>query len=199
MAKKREKKGKKARKAEKKAARKARKAARSARPKRTVRKAKPAKAGRKAAPRPKTAAPKAKAAQPAQQPRRQPESLRLRSVAPSFTVSDIHESTAYYRDVLGFQVGEHWEEDGRLKGVELVAGAVRLWLGQDDWKKGTDRVKGQGFRIAFETAQDIDMLAERVRAAGGVLTEGPKGQSWGGRYFAVRDPDGFLITFSSGL
>lgn len=197
MAKKKGKKGKKARKAEKKAARKARKAKKSARTKRPARTGKVARP-RRAAPKPK-AAPTPKATPPGLTPRRQPESLRLRAATPSFTVSDIHESTAYYRDVLGFQVGEHWEEDGRLKGVELVAGAARIWLGQDDWKKGTDRVKGQGFRIGFETAQDIDTLAERVRAAGGVLADGPKDQSWGGRYFTVSDPDGFLISFSSGL
>lgn len=193
MAKNKGKKGKQARKAEKKAAKKARKAKASTRTRRPARKAKLAKAVKV------KAAPKARAAQLALTPRRQPESLRLRATVPSFTVSDIHESTAYYRDVLGFQVGEHWEEDGRLKGVELVAGAARVWLGQDDWKKGTDRVKGQGFRIGFETAQDIDMLAERVRAAGGVLADGPKDQPWGGRYFSVSDPDGFLISFSSGL
>lgn len=176
MAKKKGKKGKKARKAEKKAARQARKAAQSARAKRAAPKPKVAKTARKAARKPKPA----KATKPVPKARRQPESLRLRSVAPSFTVSDIHESTAYYRDVLGFQVGEHWEEDGRLKGVELVAGSVRIWLGQDDWKKGRDRVKGEGFRLYCATAQDIDVLAERVRAAGGVLAEEPKDQAWAG-------------------
>ena len=133
------------------------------------------------------------------QDRQQPESLRLRSAGPSFTVDNIDKSIAFYRDVLGFTQRDKWEEDGALKGVEVVAGSVAFWLGQDDWKKGRGRVKGEGFRISCVTAQDIDLLAARVRSTGTALAEEPKDQPWGGRYFAVRDPDGFLITISSGL
>jgi uncharacterized glyoxalase superfamily protein PhnB len=176
------KKAKKAKKAAKKAAKQARKAAKSAKKKVT----KKATAARKAT-------------RPAKKARQQPESLRLRSAGPSFTVSDIHKSLAFYRDVLGFTPRERWEEQGALKGVELVAGSVIFWLGQDDWKKGRDRVKGQGFRMYCATAQDIDALAARVRAGGGTIVEEPKDESWGGRAFGVRDPDGFTITFASGF
>jgi catechol 2,3-dioxygenase-like lactoylglutathione lyase family enzyme len=133
------------------------------------------------------------------QDRQQPESLRLSSAGPSFTVDSIEKSVAFYRDVLGFTQKDKWEEDGALKGVELLAGSVTFWLGQDDWKKGRGRVKGEGFRIYCGTTQDIDALAARVRSTGTALAEEPKDQSWGGRDFAVRDPDGFLITISSGL
>jgi uncharacterized glyoxalase superfamily protein PhnB len=131
--------------------------------------------------------------------RRQPESLRLRSAGPSFTVDDIHRSLAFYRDVLGFTVKDRWEEDGALHGVELVAGSVTFWLGQDDWKKGRDRVKGQGFRMYCGTAQDVDTLARQIEARGGTLAEKPTDRPWGGRDFAVVDPDDFRITISSGL
>ena len=133
------------------------------------------------------------------QDRKQPESLRLRSAGPSLTVNDIQKSLAFYRDVLGFVAKDSWEEDGALKGMELVAGSVRFWLSQDDFNKGRDRVKGLGFRMYCGTTQDIDALAARVRGAGVELAEEPKDQSWGGRDFAVRDPDGFLISISSGL
>ena len=118
---------------------------------------------------------------------------------PSFTVNDIQKSLAFYRDVLGFTLKERWEQDGELHGVEMVAGSVTFWLGQDDWKKGRDRVKGQGFRMYCGTSQDIDAMARRIRAAGGTLLEEPKDQPWGGRDFAVADPDGFTITFASGM
>ena len=137
--------------------------------------------------------------QRAQQARQQPESLRLRSAGPSFTVNDIQKSLAFYRDVLGFTLKERWEEDGALHGVEMVAGNVTFWLGQDDWKKGRDRVKGQGFRMYCGTSQDIDSIARRIQAAGGALLEEPKDQPWGGRACAVVDPDGFTITFATGV
>jgi uncharacterized glyoxalase superfamily protein PhnB len=134
---------------------------------------------------------------PAHKARRQPESLRLRSASPSFTVNDIHKSLAFYLDVLGFTEKERWVRDGALHGVELLAGRVGLWLSQDDWKKGRDRVKGQGFRIYCDTSQDVDALARLVRERGGALAEEPKDQPWGGRDFAVVDPDGFRITIGN--
>jgi predicted enzyme related to lactoylglutathione lyase len=48
------------------------------------------------------------------------------------------------------------------------------------------------------TAQDIDALADRVRKSGGTIVDGPRDEPWGGRAFAVRDLDGFVITFASG-
>jgi uncharacterized glyoxalase superfamily protein PhnB len=134
---------------------------------------------------------------PAQRVRRQPESLRLRSASPSFTVNDIERSLAFYRDVLGFAEKNRWEQGGVLHGVELIAGKVSFWLGQDDWKRGRNRAKGQGFRIYCGTTQDIDTLARQIEERGGTLAERPKDQPWGGRDFAVIDPDGFKITIAS--
>ena len=148
---------------------------------------------------PKTARRTVARRKPARRARRRPESLRLRSAGPSFTVNDIQKSLAFYRDVLGFTVKDRWEQDGALHGVELVAGRVTFWLGQDDWKKGRDRVKGQGFRMYCGTTQDIDTLARRIEAGGGTLVEKPTDRPWGGRDFAVVDPDGFKITITSGL
>lgn len=127
--------------------------------------------------------------------RKQPESLRLRSVMPSFTVNDIQRSLAYYRDVLGFTVKDRWEEHGELRGVELVAGSVVIGVSQDDFTKGRDRVKGVGHRLWCATAQDVDALAAKVRARGGAIDEGPTNQG-GMRYFTVTDPDGYRLSFS---
>jgi lactoylglutathione lyase len=191
---------KKARKAEKKAAaKKERKAVREAekragREARLARKVGTARAARKAGKGTKRAA---AAGRRAFTERRQPETLRLRSASPSFTVDDLQRSLAFYRDVLGFTERERWERDGALHGVELVAGSVSVFLAQDDWQKGHDRVKGQGFRIYCDTAQDVDAIARRIQERGGTLAEEPKDQPWGGRDFAVVDPDGFKITISS--
>ncbi len=123
--------------------------------------------------------------------------LRLRSAGPSFTVNDLQKSLAFYRDALGFREGERWERDGTLMGVELKAGSVRVWIGQDDWKKGRDRLKGGGFRVYFETSQDVDQLAAGIKARGGTLAEEPHTTPWGSRSFAVTDPDGFKMTITN--
>ena len=81
-----------------------------------------------------------------------------------------------------------------LRGALLKAGVCEIGLSQDDGKKGLNRAKGIGIRIYGTTAQDIDALADRIKTAGGVLTEGPKDESWGGRSLSVDDPDGFHLT-----
>ncbi len=120
--------------------------------------------------------------------------LRLGSVSPSFTVNDLPKSIAWYRDVLGFRVEERYQREGTLVGVGLQAGDVFLMLGQDDWKKGRDRKKGEGFRIYCMTTQDVDAIARRIREAGGTLDQEPRDQPWGMRDFSLTDPDGFKLT-----
>lgn len=132
---------------------------------------------------------------PKRRKRRSPESLRLRSMAASFTVNDLERSIAWYRDVLGFTVGERWEGGGALQGIQMKAGSCDLMLNQDDFALGRDRPKGAGCRLWVATAQDIDALAARIKAAGWRLDREPSETPWGDWAFAVTDPDGFKLTF----
>ena len=120
--------------------------------------------------------------------------LKMTEASPSFTANDLEKSIGWYRDVVGFVVGERWEREGKLVGCELRAGNVTLMLGQDDWKKGRDRVKGQGFRLYCGTTQDVDALARQIKERGGKLDSEPADQPWGSRDFSLTDPDGFKIT-----
>jgi uncharacterized glyoxalase superfamily protein PhnB len=149
---------------------------------------------KKAAARGKTAA---KRPSPARKPTRggaESKGLTLKSVGPSFTAGDLQKSMAWYRDVLGFTVSERWEGDGKLMGVEMSAGPVTFMLSQDDWKKGRDRVKGEGFRLFCDTTQDVDRLADQIKARGGTLAHEPMDEPWGARSITVEDPDGFKIS-----
>ncbi len=132
---------------------------------------------------------------PSRYRRQQPESLRLRSIVPTFTVSDLHRSLAWYRDGLGFFVSERYEESGKLEGVMLKAGACHLGLSQDDFSKGRERIKGVGFRIFCETFQDVDALADRLKNFGGTIVEEP-GNRWDTYSFTAQDPDGFKLTIA---
>jgi uncharacterized glyoxalase superfamily protein PhnB len=144
----------------------------------------------------KTAAKKRPAVEPPRpRARRQPETLRLRDITPSFTATDLQRSIAFYRDVLGFVVGEEWRENGTLQGCEMRAGAVTFFISQDDFAKGRDRQKGIGSRLRCTTAQDLDRFAAEVKARGGALDQEPKDMPWGERQFLITDPDGFKLTF----
>ena len=46
--------------------------------------------------------------------------------------------------------------------------------------------------------QNIDELATRIKASGGVLEAEPVDTPWGARVFRLRDPDGFKFVISSG-
>jgi uncharacterized glyoxalase superfamily protein PhnB len=126
--------------------------------------------------------------------RQQPESLRLRSLSASLTVSDVTVSTAWYRDVLRFTPGERWEADGKLQGIQMKAGSCDVMLAQDDFAKGRDRAKGEGVRLWLSTAQDISAIAARIKVSGVKLDHEPREMPWGDYAFAITDPDGYKIT-----
>ena len=122
------------------------------------------------------------------------ETLRLRAFEPSLTVNNIERSVVFYTGVLGFIVIEEMTDGAVLQGVVLKAGVCTLGLSQDDWAKGRNRKKGEGVRLWCKTAQDIDAMAKRIKAAGGRLADKPKNEPWGVRSLSVKDPDGFLLT-----
>lgn len=122
--------------------------------------------------------------------------LRFSSGAPGITVNDIARSLDWYCDVLGFAVKQRWEHGGVLRGAEVTAGDVTVYLGQDDWKMGRDRVKGLGFRLYWYTKQNVDKLAAAIKSRGGTLEFEPRDE-YGTRSFGLVDPTGYKITISS--
>lgn len=130
-------------------------------------------------------------------PRSTPESLRASELSASLTVKDLEKSLAWYRDVIGFTLDRRHERDGKLTGVSLKAGLVRILLNQDDGARGAERTKGEGFSLQITTSQSVDAIANRIKAAGGTLASEPADMPWGVRAFRVVDPDGFRLAFSS--
>jgi uncharacterized glyoxalase superfamily protein PhnB len=122
--------------------------------------------------------------------------LQAKSIVPSLTVDDLQKSITFYEGI-GFAVEERWEENRVLRGVMLRAGDHRIGLSQDDWKKGRDRTKGVGMRVHIGTAQDVDQLAVRAKAAGIPLDADSHDTPWNSRTFEVTDPSGFKMSISS--
>ena len=122
--------------------------------------------------------------------------LIAKQILPGLTVDDVSKTIAFY-EALGFSLAEKWEENGALTGAMLQAGTLQLGLSQDDWKKGRDRQKGVGCRLNIETAQSIDDIAARVKAAGYKLDVEPFDTPWKTRQFELTDPSGFKLTVSS--
>jgi uncharacterized glyoxalase superfamily protein PhnB len=120
-----------------------------------------------------------------------------RTISASLTVKDLQTSLDWYQDVVGFTVDRRHEREGKLVAISLKAGEVSLLIGRDDGAKGLDRVKGEGFSLYITTDQNIDELANRIKAHGGNLLSEPADMPWGPRVFRVQDPDGFKLVISS--
>lgn len=119
----------------------------------------------------------------------------------SITCKDLEASIRFYRDAIGFAVGQSFERDGKVAGAVVAAGDCRIVLNQDDGKLGWDRIKGQGFYVQINVAgpADVDAAAERIRAAGGTLLNDPADRPWGVRMFQFNDLDGFKLGVSTPL
>ena len=118
----------------------------------------------------------------------------LQKMAAGITANDAAASIKWYCDVLGFSLKERWEQEGVFLGGSVVHGEVAVNIGQDDWKLGRDRKKGQGVRFFITTADNIDAYAKGITSRGQTLEHEPKDE-WGFRAFSVADPDGYKITF----
>ena len=127
----------------------------------------------------------------------QQDSFTASELGESLTVKDLKKSLEWYRDVMGFTVLREHERDGQLRAVSLQAGNVRILINQDDGAKGFDRVKGEGFSLQFTTKENIDDVANGIKARGGTLATEPADMPWGPRVFRIQDPDGFKFVISS--
>lgn len=101
-------------------------------------------------------------------------------------------STAFYGDLLGFPVDEHWDDpDGRGTLFRAGSGAV-IEIVEDS--PHHPAVPPQGVTVAIETA-DVDRVYARVRAAGVEVAEEIGDRPWGHRNFEIRDPNGLPLVF----
>jgi len=119
------------------------------------------------------------------------------TVAPGITANDLAKSIHFYVEGLGFTITRRNEVDGQLRFVMLRAGDAELGIGQDDFAKGKNRVKGAGMRLWLTTGQDLSALAARAKAAGLTLDHDVMEMPWGQRAFALTDPDGFKLTIAA--
>src|SRR5471030_3290699 len=92
--------------------------------------------------------------------------LDAQTLSTQLSVNDLQKSIKFYTEGLGFEIIHKMEREGTLLYVALKGGGAQLGLGQDDFKKGKDRVKGTGARLWIITNQDIAVLAARATGAG---------------------------------
>jgi uncharacterized glyoxalase superfamily protein PhnB len=112
------------------------------------------------------------------------------------TVKDLTASTAWYTGVLGFEVTQQREREGKVHAVSFRSGVMTMLLNQDDGAKGFDRVKGVGLSLYITTQENIDEIAARATSNGATLDVEPRDMPWGVRMISLRDPDGYKLVIA---
>jgi len=100
---------------------------------------------------------------------------------------DLEATLAFYREGIGLELVERWEEPGR--------GAIL----RGSWESEVELVEANHVAPAAEprttlglqvAPQDVDAIYERLVAAGAHVKAAPRGRAWGMRGFGAFDPSG---------
>ena len=124
---------------------------------------------------------------------------RFTSVTPNLLVRDVEKSLAFYRDVLGFTMGETVPEQAPFVFVWMKRDDVSVFLNdikaaEHDYPAAASMPQG-GTAAMFFIVTDVDGYHAKVAPKASVILP-LKTQFYGMREFAVTDPDGHIITFA---
>jgi uncharacterized glyoxalase superfamily protein PhnB/DNA-binding CsgD family transcriptional regulator len=137
-------------------------------------------------------------------------------LAPSFLVDDVARSAEWYRDHLGFEIGDYFREHhhGDNDGAEhdhehdpSLGEPVFVILQRDGQRlmlsKTVERGKGVSSNYDFKEyssdvffwVDDVDAIFAQATAAGATVLDPPATQYYGLRDFRLKDLDGRVLTF----
>jgi lactoylglutathione lyase len=124
---------------------------------------------------------------------------RFTSVTPNLLVRDVGKSTEFYRDVLGFTMGETVPDQAPFVFVWMKRDEVSVFLNDittaaADYPGAANLPQG-GTAAMFFIISGVDAYHAAVAPKTTVIMP-LKTQFYGMREFAVADPDGHIITFA---
>ena len=125
--------------------------------------------------------------------------IKFTSVTPNLLVRDVATSTAFYRDVLGFEIKQTVPDAAPFVFVWLERDGVPVFLNDikaaaHDYPAAASLPPG-GTAALFFVITGVDDLHAVVAPKATVILP-LKTQFYGMREFAVTDPDGHIITFA---
>ena len=119
---------------------------------------------------------------------------RIIAAVPQFSVPDVLATVHYYRDRLGFGIGDlvadppEWGAVGRDT-VEIFFN--RLPTGASSHP----RIRALGAYDAYFRVSGVDQLASELRERGAVVREGPTNRIYNVRELVVEDLNGLVLAF----
>lgn len=114
----------------------------------------------------------------------------------ALTVDDFERITAFYRDGLGLEPGDLWQDSGQ--GQIFWAGRAALEIFDPQYAAGVDQIEAEKrvsgpIRFAFEVP-DIQQALQRALEYGAILVHEPVLTPWNDRCVRIQSPDGLQIT-----
>jgi catechol 2,3-dioxygenase-like lactoylglutathione lyase family enzyme len=121
------------------------------------------------------------------------------SITPNLLVRDVAKSTAFYRDVLGFEMAETVPDQEPFVFVWMKRNGVSVFLNDinaaaHDYPAAASLPPG-GTAALFFVISGVDAYHDAVAPKASVVMP-LKTQFYGMREFAITDPDGHIITFA---
>ena len=119
----------------------------------------------------------------------------MRDVTPVFPVADVDATTAWYRDVLGFDVDTFPENPPSVFAI-VWRDNVEIFLQRVDGYRKPDlseRREG-GVWDVYVRVTDLASLWDRVSALPGA--RGPQDRFYGQREIEIRDLNGYVLVFA---
>ena len=128
-----------------------------------------------------------------------PSTIKFISITPNLIVRDIAKSTAFYRDVLGFEIKQTVPDSAPFVFVWLERDGVPVFLNDlaaaaHDYPDAANLPQG-GTAALFFVITGVDAYHAAVAPKANVVMP-LKTQFYGMREFAITDPDGHIITFA---
>ena len=124
---------------------------------------------------------------------------RFAAITPNLLVRDVKKSTEFYRDVLGFTMGQTVPDKEPFVFVWMKRDEVSVFLNDitaaaHDYPEAATLPPG-GTATMFFIISDVDGYHALVAPKTKVIMP-LKTQFYGMREFAVTDPDGHILTFA---
>lgn len=122
------------------------------------------------------------------------QSARLLLVFPQFRVPDVVKTAEYYRDVLGFRIGEYAGNPPVFTHVGRDQVVIQIGNLQD--RDAGTRSPGGVAHNAYIWTDNVDALAEELRGRNADIVEGPLDRQYACRELIVRDCNGLVLCFA---
>lgn len=126
--------------------------------------------------------------------------MKLNAVA--VTTSGLQKTVEFYT-LIGFTFPEHKKDEQHLEPM-TPDGSARLMIDSQSMIKdilGETPKPGNhsSFAIEFDSATEVNSIADKLKAAGFKIIKEPWDAFWGQRYAIVEDPDGYKVDLYASL